>query len=66
LACLDEPDRYPDIARGMANRVTVEAHLEAVRRQVLQYHDCIEQTEVPYITGWDQLTSIQSSKKRWG
>jgi hypothetical protein len=66
LACLDEPDRYPDIARGMSNCVTVEAHLESIRRQVLQYHDCIEETEVPYITGWDQLTSIQSSKKRWG
>jgi hypothetical protein len=66
LACLDEPDRYADIARGMSTYVTVDSHLDAIRRQVLKYHDCVEETEVPYITGWDQLTSIQSSKKRWG
>jgi hypothetical protein len=66
LACLDEPDRYADIARGMSTFVTVDSHLDAIRRQVLTYHDCIEETEVPYITGWDELASIQSSKKRWG
>ena len=66
LACLDEPDRYADIARGMSTYVTVDAHLDAIRHQVLQYHDCIEETEVPHITDYKQLAAIQSSKKRWG
>jgi hypothetical protein len=66
LACLDEPDRYADIARGMSTYVTVDSHLDAIRRQVLTYHDCIEETEVAYVTAYKQLTAIQSSKKRWG
>lgn len=66
LACLDEPDRYADIARGMSTYVTVDSHLDAIRHQVLQYHDCIEETEVPHITDYKQLAAIQSSKKRWG
>ena len=66
LACLDEPDRYADIARGMSTYVTVDAHLDAIRHQVLQYHDCIEETEVAHVTDYKQLTAIQSSKKRWG
>jgi hypothetical protein len=66
LACLDEPDRYADIARGMSTYVTVDSHLDAIRRQVLAYHDCIEETEVAYVTAYKQLTAIQSSKKRWG
>jgi hypothetical protein len=66
LACLDEPDRYADIARGMSTYVTVDSHLDAIRRQVLTYHDCIEETEVAYVTSYKQLAAIQSSKKRWG
>ena len=66
LACLDEPDRYADIARGMSTYVTVDSRLDAIRRQVLTYHDCIEETEVAYVTAYKQLTAIQSSKKRWG
>ena len=66
LACLDEPDRYADIARGMSTYVTVDSHLDAIRRQVLVYHDCVEETEVPHITDYKQLAAIQSSKKRWG
>ena len=66
LACLDEPDRYADIARDMSTYVTVDSHLDAIRRQVLTYHDCIEETEVAYVTAYRQLTAIQSSKKRWG
>ena len=66
LACLDEPDRYADIARGMSTYVTVDSHLDAIRHQVLQYHDCIEETEVAHVTDYKQLTAIQSSKKRWG
>lgn len=66
LACLDEPDRYADIARGMSTYVTVDAHLDAIRHQVLTYHDCIEETEVAHVTSYKQLAAIQSSKKRWG
>lgn len=66
LACLDEPDRYADIARGMSTYVTVDSHLDAIRHQVLRYHDCIEETEVAHVTDYKQLTAIQSSKKRWG
>lgn len=66
LACLDEPDRYADIARGMSTYVTVDSHLDAIRRQVLTYHDCIEETEVAYVTSYKQQAAIQSSKKRWG
>lgn len=63
---LDEPDRYADIARGMSKYVTIDSHLDAIRSAVLKYHDCIVESEVPYVIGWNELTSIQASKRRWG
>lgn len=63
---LDEPDRYADITRGMSKYVTIDAHLDAIRSAVLKYHDCIDETEVPHITSWAELTSIQASMRRWG
>lgn len=66
LACLDEPDRHGDIAASMSKFPSVEDHLQMIRHQVIRYYDAIVETEVPHVTSWSQLSSIQSSKRRLG
>lgn len=66
IACLDEPDRYGAITAGMSKYRSVEDHLQMIRHQVIQYHDAIVETEVPHVTSWSQLSSIQASKRRLG
>lgn len=66
IACLDEPDRYGDIAAGMSKYHSVYDHLQMIRHQVIRYYDCIVETEVPHVTSWSQLSSIQASKRRLG
>jgi hypothetical protein len=65
-SCLDEVDRYPDIVRDWSTYANVDTQLAALRLKVQKNYDAVTTEEVPYVSDWQELTSIAASKRRLG
>lgn len=66
IGALDNPDYYPDIARGMSAYCDLDDQLAALRIAVHKYHDTVVEEEVAYVNNWRELEAIRRSQLVWG
>lgn len=66
IGTLDNPDYYPDIARGMSVYRDIDDQLADLRIAVHKYHDTVVEEEVAYVNNWPELENIRRSQLVWG
>lgn len=66
IGALDNPDYYPDIARGMSVYRDIDDQLAALRLAVHEYHDTVVEEEIAYVSSWCELETVRRSQLVWG
>lgn len=66
LRCLDEPDRYGDIARGMSCYGAVADQLAQMRLALYKFHGVIEAVEVDSFADWSEANSAFAKMRKYG
>lgn len=65
LRCLDEPDRYGDIARGISAYMPVSDQLSQMRLALYKYDGLADTTEVPYFNDWSEMTAAFAKMRKY-
>lgn len=66
LRCLDEPDRYGDIARGMSAYRHVNDQLAEMRLALYKFHGLTDTIEVPYFNNWGEMNAAFARMRKYG
>lgn len=66
LRCLDEPDRYGDIARGMSAYRHVNDQLAEMRLALYKFYGITDTIEVPYFNSFYEMTAAFAKMRKYG